>query len=365
MVCQMIAVGETTGALDAMLQQDRRVLRGRGRQRGRQPDGVDGADRDRLPRRRDRRPGDLDVPADLPAGLGHQPVGDGFGQQDLDPQALRTRLRVWQFARVTIVTVFLGALAASDLSEPNVEAPLRGITLLIVVAYVASVASAFAVSRIRRLHEFALGQVVFDIILNSAAVLLTGSLLSPMAVWYNLAIMGAAFVLRRHGAYAAAAISSITYGVLMNLVYYHALPTALGIEAPAPELGLGLVYHIAANIASFFSIALPVFGARRARREHPGEAARLRGKLPAHRYAAEACWCRTSRAAYSTTDADGVIQFHEPSRRNDHRATCQRAGWQADLRSVSRCCGLRSAPNASSTSVPIPIGDVPSRAAGR
>jgi two-component system response regulator PilR (NtrC family) len=177
------------------------------------------------------------------------------GSTDLDPQALRTRLRVWQFARVTIVTVFLGALAASDLSEPNVEAPLRGITLLIVIAYVASVASAFAVPRVRRLHEFALGQVVFDIILNSAAVLLTGSLLSPMAVWYNLAIMGAAFVLRRHGAYVAAAISSITYGVLMNLVYYHALPTALGIEAPAPEPGLGLVYHIAANIASFFSIA--------------------------------------------------------------------------------------------------------------
>src|SRR6476660_2659447 len=105
------------------------------------------------------------------------------GSTDLDPQALRTRLRVWQFARVTIVTVFLGALAASDFSEPKVEAPLRAITLLIVVAYVASVASAFAVSRVRRLHEFALGQVVFDIILNSAAVLLTGSLLSPMAVW--------------------------------------------------------------------------------------------------------------------------------------------------------------------------------------
>jgi PAS domain S-box-containing protein len=174
------------------------------------------------------------------------------GSTELDPNALRTRLRVWQFARVTIVTIFLGALAASDLSG---SAPLRGITLLIVIAYVASFASAFAVTRVERLHEFALAQVVFDIVLNSVAVLLTGSLLSPMAVWYNLAIMGAAFVLRRHGAYVAAAISSITYGTLMNLVYYHALPAALGIEAPAPEPGLGLVYHIASNIASFFSIA--------------------------------------------------------------------------------------------------------------
>ncbi len=75
MVCQMIAVGETTGALDAMLDQDRGVLRGRGRQRDHQPDGVDGADRDRLSRRRDRWTRDLDVPADLPAGRCHQPVG--------------------------------------------------------------------------------------------------------------------------------------------------------------------------------------------------------------------------------------------------------------------------------------------------
>ncbi len=126
---------------------------------------------------------------------------------------------------------------------------------MIVIAYAASLASAYAVSRIAQLHGFALAQVVCDIVLNSAAVLLTGSLMSPMAVWYNLAIMGAAFVLRRHGAYVAAAISSITYGVLMNLVYYHALPAALGIDAPTPQPGLGLVYHIAANIGSFFSIA--------------------------------------------------------------------------------------------------------------
>ena len=85
------------------------------------------------------------------------------GSTELDPNALRTRLRVWQFARVTIVTIFLGALAASDLSG---SAPLRGITLLIVIAYVASFASAFAVTRVERLHEFALAQVVFDIVLN-------------------------------------------------------------------------------------------------------------------------------------------------------------------------------------------------------
>src|SRR5207249_1103774 len=76
-----------------------------------------------------------------------------------------------------------------------------------------------------------------------------------MGVWYNLAIIGAAFVLLRRGAYVAATLSSLTYGMLMDVVYYHALPSALGFAPPSPEPGLGVVYHIAANIASFFSIA--------------------------------------------------------------------------------------------------------------
>ena len=51
MVVQMINVGETTGALDAMLAQDRRLLRGRSRHRGGRTADADGAGHDRVPRR--------------------------------------------------------------------------------------------------------------------------------------------------------------------------------------------------------------------------------------------------------------------------------------------------------------------------
>ncbi len=182
-------------------------------------------------------------------------VTHALNSTDLAPEALRARLRGWLFARVLIVTVFLGAVAGTHVapdSDPNF--PLRGVTGLIVLAYAFSAASAYGVARIDNLRVFALAQVVFDILLNSIAVLLTGALESPMGVWYNLAIIGAAFLLLRHGAYTAAALSSLTYGTLMNLVYYHALPSVLGFAPPAPATGLGVVY-IAANIASFFSIA--------------------------------------------------------------------------------------------------------------
>ena len=47
---------------------------------------------------------------------------------DLAPEALRARLRRWLFARVLIVTVFLGAVAASHVSSNSDPSfPLRGI----------------------------------------------------------------------------------------------------------------------------------------------------------------------------------------------------------------------------------------------
>ena len=65
MVTQMIAVGETTGALDTMLVEDRGLLRRRSRHGGRGPVDAARADHDRVPRRRRRRHRHRDVPADL------------------------------------------------------------------------------------------------------------------------------------------------------------------------------------------------------------------------------------------------------------------------------------------------------------
>ena len=65
MVTQMIAVGETTGALDTMLVEDRGLLRRRSRHGGRRPADAARADHDRVSRRRRRRHRHRDVSADL------------------------------------------------------------------------------------------------------------------------------------------------------------------------------------------------------------------------------------------------------------------------------------------------------------
>src|SRR5258705_4531918 len=135
---------------------------------------------------------------------------------DLAPEALRARLRGWLLARVLVVTIFLGAVAASHLSADTDGAyPLHSIVGLIIVAYLFSIGSAFAVQSARDVAVLAFAQVGADVLFITAAVFLTGALESPMAVWYNLAIIGAAILLSRRGAFGTATLSTLTYGALI------------------------------------------------------------------------------------------------------------------------------------------------------
>ncbi|MGH7858612.1 MAG: PAS domain-containing protein, partial [Candidatus Binatia bacterium] len=171
-------------------------------------------------------------------------------------QAFHARIRWLLLARVLIVTVFLGATALTHVQpDSDPDFPLREVATLIVAAYLFSLGSATFLQHIRRLRAFAYLQVSADVFLISLAVPLTGGLRSPMAVWYNLAIIAAAILLFRRGAFVTAALSSVTYGILMNLIYYEALPVALVYSPKAIGPGFAVVYQIAANIGSFFSIA--------------------------------------------------------------------------------------------------------------
>jgi two-component system response regulator PilR (NtrC family) len=175
---------------------------------------------------------------------------------DLAPEVLRARLRGWLLARVLVVTLFLGAVAASHLTpEANSGYPLHSIIGLIVVAYLFSIGSAYAVGATRDLRVLAFAQVGADVLFITVAVLMTGAIESPMAVWYNLAIIGAAILLSRRGAFGTATLSTLLYGALIDLVYYDALPAAFGLEPFGTEPGFQIVYRLTVNIASFYSIA--------------------------------------------------------------------------------------------------------------
>ena len=177
------------------------------------------------------------------------------GTTELKPAApLTTRIRWLLLARVLIVTIFLAATALTyGGADPDPDFPLQEVSALIVVGYLFSLLSVSVLKRISRLKAFAYLQVSVDVFLISVAVVLTGGLRSPMAVWYNLAIIAAALLLFRRGAFAAAGLSSVVYAALMTLAYWGALPFAsiYPQTGTMTALGIGLAYQVGANIGSY------------------------------------------------------------------------------------------------------------------
>src|SRR5215813_7586066 len=177
---------------------------------------------------------------------------------------LHKRLQWFLLLRVGITTCLLGTtvwlyyywLGGTNSSSGSV------VLYTIAVIYFISLVSGLLLSRVRDLMLFSYAQVVFDTLFVTGIVLLTGGLDSPFSLFYNLAILNAAFLLYRHGALIAASLAALCYGGTIDLLYYGVLPPT-GFMPPsfltiatssAPNLHLTL--RLLVNLASFYIIAL-------------------------------------------------------------------------------------------------------------
>ncbi len=98
-------------------------------------------------------------------------------------------------------------------------------------------------------------QIVVDLFCATAIIYFTGSYYSLFTFVYLVVIICSAMLLLRKGSLLAACISSVLYGLLIELDYYGI------IEAPwnhsiASEDPVHVVYRIAITIAAFFAVAL-------------------------------------------------------------------------------------------------------------
>src|SRR6266446_594561 len=139
---------------------------------------------------------------------------------------LHRRLQWFLLLRVGITTCLLGTtvwlyyywLGGTNTSSGSV------VLYTIAVIYFISLASGLLLSQVRNLMLFSYAQVGFDTLFITGIVLLTGGLESPFALFYNLAILNAAFLLYRHGALVAASLAALCYGGTVDLLYYSVLP---------------------------------------------------------------------------------------------------------------------------------------------
>lgn len=185
--------------------------------------------------------------------------------------ATHRRLRVLMAARVLIVTLLLGALALSQITEGKslLITPNDSLYIVIGLTYFLTIIYVLALRTVKDLYRFAYGQIFFDTIFITILVYLTGGIDSLFALAYVFSILSASFVLSKRGTYVIASLSAVLYAVSLELEYYGIIHPFNRSEPYLYE-SYDVLYRIFVYFLAFTVVALLV--------NHLGEELRTKGK---------------------------------------------------------------------------------------
>ena len=145
--------------------------------------------------------------------------GDNINMKD---NPLDRRLRWLMFSRVVIVTVLLGV--ATFIQVKGVESlpkeSLTSIYVIILLTYLLSFLYIFLPKTIKSLDLNIYIQSFSDVMLITGLVYVTGGIESIYSVFYPLVIIYSVLFLARRGGLILASVSSIFYGLLLDLEYF-------------------------------------------------------------------------------------------------------------------------------------------------
>ena len=183
----------------------------------------------------------------------------------------RKRIGWFILLRVVVVSAFLASALVIDL--PTLDLLAEGarsvLARLVLATYLFSLVS-LAVLRVTSRHARTLSyaQIVWDLLLVTTLILVTGGVNSPYAFLYFLSIISASVLLARSEAYYTASLCVILYGAILDFQYYGRL-SALGLsQLPAQQYGAGYIFYLIFLYSASFYLTAFLAGslAERARR---------------------------------------------------------------------------------------------------
>lgn len=170
---------------------------------------------------------------------------------------LKARLLAMMILRVVLALAFLGITTWFQVKEFSF-ANLNFYPLYVIVAAVGllTIFYALMLGRVRSLVLFAYSQITVDIALATMIVYITGGTSSYLHALYPLSVIGAAILLNKPGGFYAASVSSIAYGVLIDMDFYGMLPLKYKIiYSPVPPAWEDVLVTVSTNIIAFFTVA--------------------------------------------------------------------------------------------------------------
>jgi two-component system sensor histidine kinase PilS (NtrC family) len=171
----------------------------------------------------------------------------------------KKRLAWFILLRVAVVSLFLISTAILNARVPESASAveLTGLYRLIIPTYLFSIFS-LIVLKLTKVLQRALtyAQIIWDLLLVTLLLLLTGGINSPYSFLYMLSIINASVLLARREAIYTASLCGILYGTILDFQYYGKL-SVFGLSQLQAQLydASYILYTIFVNILAFYLTA--------------------------------------------------------------------------------------------------------------
>ncbi|MDY6878656.1 MAG: ATP-binding protein [Desulfatiglans sp.] len=169
------------------------------------------------------------------------------------------QLKVLMLLRVVFISLLLGAFifVLVKQQKPYSQYVQTFHYLLIAAVYFLTFFYVLVFKYAKTLVWLVYIQFFIDVLIVTAIVFATGGIESIFSFLYIFVIFGGSIILYRRGGIAIASISSIFYGLLLDLQYFGVIhPLGIRQISPSEYQSFHIFYQILVNIAAFYMVAI-------------------------------------------------------------------------------------------------------------
>lgn len=166
-----------------------------------------------------------------------------------DAESIKRRIKALIVFRALLITLLFGSSFFFKGSEQLLQTRL--LYYLIGSFYFVTLVYSFLLDKIRTLFLFAYAQLIIDVILATLLIYVTGGVESWFSFTLILIIIASSIILNKKAGFVIATLSSVTYGMLVNLQLYDVL--RIGSEGLAKEPAY--LYKLFVHVIFFYLTA--------------------------------------------------------------------------------------------------------------
>jgi two-component system sensor histidine kinase PilS (NtrC family) len=167
-----------------------------------------------------------------------------------EEDGLTSRLKALISFRALFVTLLLGS--SYLFKTEYFYAHARAISFFIISQYFLTIVYSLLIGRMSRLFLFTYIQLIVDVLSEICLIYITGGIESWFSFMLILTVLSSSIILNRKAGYVTASISSILYGVLLDLQFYQLLPLRYDPSIPEKEFLYNIFIHILAIYATAY-----------------------------------------------------------------------------------------------------------------